>query len=562
MINNLVYNDYGECFGAYHNWDAGFMRVEVNEAWNCMSAPYHATGQQVMYRWNLGGYYDPGGDKVEKHWFHATGATATWPDCDGTGKSGLMPVYDNSQYAKLTEYPIIGNLLFGQWTDNLSWNTGPSHSINNANTTTFNIWWINNTVVDAVINYRIYEQLTDDNENSHQYFNSSAFYGATTPLNDNDYYYCYTRDPYSTNDTKWNNWGSSTEGVYNCYSAGNDVIGDPDLEEQDASDWLFPPDMNTITWKSFRPLPGSLLIDQSEQSAYTALVDTSDPCNGVAPCSSVIVTEDKFFWEGDYITIANPANMSGTRTNTARIAADGINRGTNTLTLESSIMINDDWYVILNPYKWTSKQQDTTTGWYGARPDWGAIEYAGDDEPTLTDEPLYQNPNNITLVISSRNVQTGVSDAHDRTDWIVCTDGSDLTSCLNSIVWSSYDDAGNLLSKTIPSGQLDAGTSYYWTSRTHNEWPYKGGWNSTLDEFSTTSNYYVRPAGGSYGIEDGSSYDNAWNGFSNIDWGAIDPGSTLFVVGTHREQLDVGASGISGNLINIVSCTTENSCNP
>jgi hypothetical protein len=72
--------------------------------------------------------------------------------------------------------------------------------------------------------------------------------------------------------------------------------------------------------------------------------------------------------------------------------------------------------------------------------------------------------------------------------------------------------------------------------------------------------YYVRPAGGSYGNEDGTDYDNAWDGFSNIDWGVITPGSILFIVGTHREQMNVGASGTSGYPITIISCTDENNC--
>jgi hypothetical protein len=78
--------------------------------------------------------------------------------------------------------------------------------------------------------------------------------------------------------------------------------------------------------------------------------------------------------------------------------------------------------------------------------------------------------------------------------------------------------------------------------------------------FSMLTDYYVRPAGGDYGLEDGSSYDNAWAGFSNIDWGVIAPGSTLFIVGIHREQLSIGASGTSADPINIISCTDENNC--
>lgn len=44
-----------------------------------------------------------------------------------------------------------------------------------------------------------------------------------------------------------------------------------------------------------------------------------------------------------------------------------------------------------------------------------------------------------------------------------------------------------------------------------------------------------------------------WKGFSNINWGAIHGGDTLFLVpgDTYAEQLTIGASGSSGNLITI-----------
>lgn len=57
--------------------------------------------------------------------------------------------------------------------------------------------------------------------------------------------------------------------------------------------------------------------------------------------------------------------------------------------------------------------------------------------------------------------------------------------------------------------------------------------------------WYVRPAGGSYGTEDGTSYDNAWDGFTNIDWDSIRAGDTLIVAGTHLETLTVEKSGIN-----------------
>jgi len=47
--------------------------------------------------------------------------------------------------------------------------------------------------------------------------------------------------------------------------------------------------------------------------------------------------------------------------------------------------------------------------------------------------------------------------------------------------------------------------------------------------------WYVRPAGGSYGLENGTSYANAWDGLMNVKWGAggVQPGDTLFICGVH-----------------------------
>ena len=40
------------------------------------------------------------------------------------------------------------------------------------------------------------------------------------------------------------------------------------------------------------------------------------------------------------------------------------------------------------------------------------------------------------------------------------------------------------------------------------------------NRFPGFSTWYVRPSGGSYGTEDGTSYDNAWDGFTNIVLGS------------------------------------------
>lgn len=59
------------------------------------------------------------------------------------------------------------------------------------------------------------------------------------------------------------------------------------------------------------------------------------------------------------------------------------------------------------------------------------------------------------------------------------------------------------------------------------------------------SSWYVRPAGGSYGAENGTSFENAWDGFGNVTWGGggVVAGDTLYVYGTHFEPVVIGASG-------------------
>jgi len=65
------------------------------------------------------------------------------------------------------------------------------------------------------------------------------------------------------------------------------------------------------------------------------------------------------------------------------------------------------------------------------------------------------------------------------------------------------------------------------------------------------STWYVRPSGGSYGTEDGTSYDNAWDGNAGITWGVggVVAGDTLYICGTHVERLQIGDDGTATNRI-------------
>lgn len=58
--------------------------------------------------------------------------------------------------------------------------------------------------------------------------------------------------------------------------------------------------------------------------------------------------------------------------------------------------------------------------------------------------------------------------------------------------------------------------------------------------------FYVRPLGGDYGSEDGTTYTNAWDGFVDIVWDSLTPNSLLYVCGSHTgDSLYLGASNIT-----------------
>jgi hypothetical protein len=74
------------------------------------------------------------------------------------------------------------------------------------------------------------------------------------------------------------------------------------------------------------------------------------------------------------------------------------------------------------------------------------------------------------------------------------------------------------------------------------------------------TDYYVRPPSGEYNDEDGSDYDNAYDGFADISWATVDSGNgKLFVCGTFNDELvQINTSGEDGTPIHVTSCTVAN----
>jgi len=78
--------------------------------------------------------------------------------------------------------------------------------------------------------------------------------------------------------------------------------------------------------------------------------------------------------------------------------------------------------------------------------------------------------------------------------------------------------------------------------------------------FTTATDWYVRPIGGSYGNEDGSDYDNAFDGIENVVWGAggVDSGDTLYICGTHIHTYDASFPSSQPPILNLVSGSPGN----
>ncbi|KYK26816.1 hypothetical protein AYK26_04485 [Euryarchaeota archaeon SM23-78] len=53
------------------------------------------------------------------------------------------------------------------------------------------------------------------------------------------------------------------------------------------------------------------------------------------------------------------------------------------------------------------------------------------------------------------------------------------------------------------------------------------------------TDWYVRPPGGDYGTEDGTDYDNAWDGLLNVVWGpgGVRGGDNLYICGLHVHEI-------------------------
>jgi len=54
-----------------------------------------------------------------------------------------------------------------------------------------------------------------------------------------------------------------------------------------------------------------------------------------------------------------------------------------------------------------------------------------------------------------------------------------------------------------------------------------------LPTIASATDWFVRSLSNGYGSGNGSNYNDAWNGFSSINWGSIQAGDTLYVCGPH-----------------------------
>ncbi|MCH7770919.1 MAG: hypothetical protein IIA49_07870, partial [Bacteroidetes bacterium] len=71
----------------------------------------------------------------------------------------------------------------------------------------------------------------------------------------------------------------------------------------------------------------------------------------------------------------------------------------------------------------------------------------------------------------------------------------------------------------------------------------------SLGSISATDYYVDKDASGA---NNGTSWNNAWQSFSSINWSVLGGGDTMYISGgttskTYTEQLTIGASGTNGN---------------
>ena len=84
---------------------------------------------------------------------------------------------------------------------------------------------------------------------------------------------------------------------------------------------------------------------------------------------------------------------------------------------------------------------------------------------------------------------------------------------------------------------------------------------SGITSLSIAATYYVDNQ--ATGNNDGTSWENAWESFGDINWSLIGPGNTIYISGgtnskIYNETLNVGSSGTSGNSIVITKGNTPN----
>lgn len=80
-----------------------------------------------------------------------------------------------------------------------------------------------------------------------------------------------------------------------------------------------------------------------------------------------------------------------------------------------------------------------------------------------------------------------------------------------------------------------------------------------LSADAVATDWFVRPAGGNYGSEDGTSYANAWDGLTNVVWGGggVVAGDNLYVCGLHVHSVEALDSIATEADITPVSGTSE-----
>lgn len=80
-----------------------------------------------------------------------------------------------------------------------------------------------------------------------------------------------------------------------------------------------------------------------------------------------------------------------------------------------------------------------------------------------------------------------------------------------------------------------------------------GGGSQTFDEGTDPgTQWFVRPNGTSYGTGSGTSWTNAWSGFSAINWTSVAAGDTIWVAGgSYTQALSPNKAGTSTNTIKI-----------